>query len=82
MNIEIKRPEVEALLLKSLRASGLSSPEDLIFEALREFDTKAKRQPDAGKFANLAELLLNSPFAGAGLELERAGDNPRRVEIE
>jgi|LNFM01.2.fsa_nt_gb hypothetical protein len=47
MNIEITRPEVEALLHKSLRESGLSNPEEVIFQALREFDAKAKAQPGA-----------------------------------
>jgi len=83
MNIEITRPEVEVLLHKSLRESGLSNPEEVIFQALREFDAKAKAQPCAAdRFSNLAELLMNSPFAGAGLNLERARDYPRSVEIE
>lgn len=83
MNIKITRPEVEALLQKSLRASGLSDPEDVIFQALREFNAKPRPQPAAtGKFTNLAELLLNSPFAGAGLDLERARDYPRSVDLE
>lgn len=82
MNIEITKPEVEALLLKSLRASGLSSPEDVIYQALREFEAKAQAKPAAAKYTNLAELLRNSPLAGAGLDLERASDYPRPVEIE
>lgn len=83
MNIEITRPEVEALLHKSLRERGLSNPEKVIFQALREFDAKAKAQPGAAdRFSYLAELLMNSPFAGAGLNLERARDYPRSVEIE
>lgn len=58
MKIEITRPEVQALLQSSLRASGLSNPEDVIFQALREFA--------AGKFTNLAELLMKIPIRGCG----------------
>ena len=83
MNIEITRPEVEALIQKSLRAGGFSDPEDVIFQALREFDAQPKAErPDASRFTNLADLLLNSPFSGAGLDLERTLDYPRSVEIE
>lgn len=83
MNIEITRPEVAALLQKSLRASGLSDPEDVIFQALREFNAKPRPQSAAAaKPTNLAELLLNSPLAGAGLDLERTRDYPRSVDIE
>jgi hypothetical protein len=31
---------------------------------------------------NLSDLLLNSPFAGAGLNLERSQDYPRPTELE
>jgi hypothetical protein len=83
MHIEITRPEVEALLLKSLRSSGLSNPEDVIFQALREFDAKPQLQsPGESKFDNLADLLLNSPFAGTELDLGRIRDYPRAVEVE
>ena len=75
MNIEITRPEVEDLIRQRLRAGGFATPEDMIFQALREFENR-QPPPEAlrrdGKFANLSDLLLNSPFAGADLDLERA----------
>jgi hypothetical protein len=83
MNIEITRPEARALLQKSLRESGHSEPEDVTFQALREYDAKPKPQPAlADRFTNLADLLLDSPFVGAGLNLERTRDYPSPVEIE
>jgi len=33
------------------------------------------------RFDNLSDLLLNSPFAGADLDLERPKDYPRQVDI-
>ena len=32
------------------------------------------------RFDNLSDLLLNSPFAGANLDLERSKDYPRPVD--
>jgi len=34
------------------------------------------------RFDNLSDLLLNSPFAGANLDLERSKDRPRPVDLE
>ncbi|MFN0104470.1 MAG: hypothetical protein ACKV2U_20585 [Bryobacteraceae bacterium] len=33
------------------------------------------------RFDNLSDLLLNSPFAGASLDLERSKDYPRLVDL-
>lgn len=83
MSIVITSPEVEALVQKSLSTGAFSDPEDVILRALREFDAKARTpSADVSRFANLADLLLNSPFAGAGLDLTRNSDYPRPVEIE
>jgi hypothetical protein len=32
--------------------------------------------------SNLSDLLLNSPFAGANLDLERSRDFPRQIDFE
>jgi hypothetical protein len=83
MNIEITKPEVEALIQQRLLAGGFSTPEDMIFQALRAFENKPPQQPIEGgsKFKNLSDLLLNSPFAGADLDLERSRDLPRDIDI-
>lgn len=92
MNIEITRPELEALIQQRLRVGGYSSLEDVIFEALTSSDPQSPKlakgtasMPAASlgqKFDNLSDLLLNSPFAGANLNLERNRDYPRPIEIE
>jgi hypothetical protein len=83
MTIEITRPEVEALIEQRLRSGVFSDAEDVIFQALRSFEPPAGANlPAHRKFDNLADLLLNSPFAGANLDLERSPDYPRPVEIE
>ena len=83
MNIEITRPEVEALIQHRLRVGGFSTTEEMIFQALRGFEDQ-QSQPAShhgDKFANLSDLLLDSPFAGADLNLERSRDLPRSVDI-
>ena len=83
MIIEITRPEAEALIEQRLRAGGFSSPEDMIFQALREFKKKQSHPASQhdGKFGNLSDLLLDLPFAGADLALDRSRDLPRSVDI-
>ena len=41
-----------------------------------------EQRPDQKLFDNLSDLLLNSPFAGANLDLERVRDYPRGFELE
>jgi hypothetical protein len=38
-------------------------------------------RPIHERFDNLSDLLLNSPFAGANLDLERSKDIPRPVDL-
>jgi hypothetical protein len=40
MNIEITRPEVEALIQQRLRSGGFKDPEDVIFHALRTSESR------------------------------------------
>jgi hypothetical protein len=83
MTIEITRPEVEALIQQRLQSGGFSDAEDMIFQALRSSEPAVGTAPEARrKFDNLADLLLNSSFAGANLDLSRSEDYPRVVEIE
>jgi hypothetical protein len=83
MTIEITRPEVEALIQQRLQSGGFSDAEDMIFQALRFSEPSAGTEPFTHrKFDNLADLLRNSPLAGANLDLSRSEDYPRLVEIE
>ncbi|MGO9270560.1 MAG: hypothetical protein ACLQOO_09960 [Terriglobia bacterium] len=38
-------------------------------------------RPIHQRFDNLSDLLLNSPFSGANLDLERSKDYPRPVDL-
>ena len=53
---------------------------------LQEIVTRAAAVPATSpvstKADNLSDLLLNSPFAGANLDLERSRDFPRAIDFE
>lgn len=53
MNIEITRPEVEALIHQRLLASGCDSTEEVIFRALQEFQPKVPHTPGKRTFADV-----------------------------
>ena len=83
MTIEINRPEIEALIQQRLQRGGFKDPQDVILHALRASERQEQPPTNTGsKFANLSDLLLGSPFAGAGLDLERSRDYPRSIVIE
>ena len=73
-------PEKEAKLKDHVQAQGLSVKEWLVGLIAED---PAENDPSTPKtFANLADLLRNSPFAGANLNLERSQDYPRPVDIK
>jgi hypothetical protein len=47
----------------------------------REAGLSGEAQQPPKLFDNLSDLLLNSPFAGANLDLERPKDYPRPVDL-
>ena len=74
-------PEVEKGLLARAQERGLSLDQYLQELVAREAGL-ALSSPGFAKAKNLSDLLLNSPFAGAGLNLERSQDYPRPTELE
>ena len=75
MTIEIK-PEVKAAIDKRLRNGAFHDIDELLtkaLEALPENNAPALAPPRP----NLADFLLNSPLAGAELNLERRKEYPQ-----
>jgi hypothetical protein len=72
-------PEMEKGLLARAQARGVSLDDYIQELVAREAALPAAPEPPpAGKrFDNLSGFLLNSPFAGANLDLERSKDYPR-----
>jgi len=77
-------PEVEKGLMARAHARGVSL-DDYIQELVAKevgLPVAAGPHPIHIRFDNLSDLLLNSPFAGANLDLERSQDYPRPVDLE
>jgi hypothetical protein len=84
MTVTLKlNPQVEKGLMARAHARGISL-EDYIQELVAKeagLPIAAEPRPIHEQFDNLSDLLLNSPFAGANLDLERSKDYPRPVDL-
>ena len=72
-------PEVEKGLMERARAPGVSLDDYLQELVAREagLPVATDLRPIHSRFNNLSDLLFNSPFAGANLDLDRSKDHPR-----
>ena len=84
MNVTLNlNPELEKALLARAHARGVSV-DDYIQDLLAEqaaLPPPTDPRPIHERFQNLSDLLLNSPFAGANLDLERSKGYPRAVDL-
>lgn len=74
-------PEVERNLTALAHAQGMSLDDYLQDLVAREAGLSGDDKQPPKQFDNLSDLLLNSPFAGANLDLERPKDYPRQVNL-
>jgi hypothetical protein len=84
MNVTLSlKPEVEKGPLARAHARGVSLDDYLQELVAKEAGAPvpAEPRPIQKRFDNLSDLLLNSPFAGADLDLERSKDYPRPVDL-
>lgn len=84
MNVTLSlNPEVEKNLLARAHERGVSLDDYLQELVAREagVPVATEKAPFHKQAANLSDLLLNSPLAGANLDLERSKDYPRPVEL-
>ncbi len=82
MNVTLSlNAEVERNLTARARARGVSLDEYLQELVAREAGLSGDVEQPPKQFDNLSDLLLNSPFAGANLDLERPNDYPRPVDL-
>jgi hypothetical protein len=77
MSIEIK-PETERLIHEELQKGHFRSVDEIIVEGREKHGTEPIR-PE--KRTSLSEFLLNSPLAGAELDLERDNDPGRTIQL-
>ena len=81
MTIELK-PEDEKLIEEKLRSGAFRSVDEVIHRALVSLPTPEPVSPQPRPpRKNLADFLMESPFAGSELQIERQKDYPRPVDL-
>jgi len=85
MTVELK-PETERIVREALQSGHVQTVDELIVHgvhALREKSKAAQHAtvPPRKPRKNLADFLLESPFAGSEIDLERQPDFGRPVEL-
>jgi Arc/MetJ-type ribon-helix-helix transcriptional regulator len=83
MPVQLK-PETEKLVQEEISIGHFHSVDELITEgvyAWREKHQVEQRQVSQKPLKNLAQVLLDSPFAGSDLDLEREKDYGRTVDL-
>jgi hypothetical protein len=82
MNVTLSlNAEAERNLTARAHAQGVSLDEYLQELVAREAGLSGDAKQTLKQFDNLSDLLLNSPFAGANLDLGRPMDHPRPVDL-
>jgi len=81
MIIEIK-PEDETLIQRRLRTGAFKNADEVVHRALIALETSEPLAQVARKpRKNLADFLMESPFAGSEIDLERQQDYGRPVDL-
>ena len=86
MTVELK-PETERLVQEEIRSGHIHSIDELIVYGVRALREKHHAHqssapvPPRKARKNLADFLLESPFAGSEIDLERRKDYGRPVEL-
>jgi Arc/MetJ-type ribon-helix-helix transcriptional regulator len=77
------RPEIERLVQEEIRSGHFHSVDEVIEQAVYALRDKSKVTPLPPRKPrkNLADFLLESPFAGCEIDLERQQDYGRPVDL-
>jgi hypothetical protein len=83
--VELK-PETEQLVQEEIRRGHIHSVDELIVYGVRALREKHHVQPTVAAPSrkprkNLADFLMESPFAGSEIDLERQQDYGRPVDL-
>ena len=78
MNIQITRPEVEALINQRLQSGAFTDAEDVILQALQS-SPPTTPLPHAPPMKDIVELF--APLRGLNLDFSRNPSTGRRVEL-
>ena len=80
MTIKLK-PEQERIIQAEIESGHFRSPDEVLDHALAALREKEHNRKRASQRKNLAQFLMESPLAGAELNLERQKDYGRPIEL-
>lgn len=80
MTINLK-PEQGNVIQSEIEAGHFRSPDEVLDHALAALREKTPERKAAIPRKNLAQFLMESPFAGAELNLERQQDYGRLIDL-
>ena len=80
MTINLK-PEQERIIRAEIDSGHFRSPDEVLDHALAALQEKERKHKAATPRKNLAQFLMESPLAGAELNLERQKDYGRPIEL-
>jgi len=82
MTIKIRKPELERLIREQILSGRFQGMDELLTKAVQALrERRAQPAPASRPRKNLAQLLLESPFAGSDLDLERHRDCDRSAGL-
>ena len=74
-------PEQERIIQEEIQSGHFRSPDEVLDHALAALKEKESNPRAATPRKNLAQFLIESPLAGAELNLERQKDYGRLIEL-
>jgi len=80
MTINLK-PEQERIIQAEIESGHFRNPDEVLDHALAALQEKEHKRKAATPRKNLAQFLMESPLAGAELNLERQQDYGRPIEL-
>jgi putative addiction module CopG family antidote len=80
MTITLK-PEQERIIQQEIQSGHFRSADEVLDHALAALQDKERKRKATGPRKNLAQFLMESPLAGAELNLERQKDYGRTIEL-
>jgi putative addiction module CopG family antidote len=80
MTINLK-PEQERIIQAEVASGRFRSPDEVLDRALAALQEKEHRREATAPRKNLAQFLIESPLAGAELNLERQEDYGHPIDL-
>lgn len=80
MTINLK-PEQERIIQAEIESGHFRNPDEVLDHALAALQEKEHKRRAETPRKNLAQFLMESPLAGAELNLERQRDFGRHIEL-